>query len=72
MILQMRMGELDQSDNVVVQGMPSIYGYGHVAIGIQCKDEQNTAQSSIDVFVGKLAFSNRGGLNDVICKPLKK
>jgi hypothetical protein len=53
----------DQSDNVVVQGMPSIYGYGRVAIGSQRKDERNAAQRSIDAFVGKLAFRSRGGLN---------
>jgi hypothetical protein len=62
----------DQSDNTVVQDMPSIYGYGRVAVGSQRKDERNAAQRSIDAFVGKLAFGSRGGpdITYVICLPV--
>lgn len=52
-----------QSDNPVVQDMPSIYGYGNVAVGNQRKDERSAAQRSMDMFVGKLMFRSRGSSN---------
>lgn len=51
----------DESDNEVVQDMPSVYGYGRVTIGSQRKVERNAAKRGLDAFVGMLSFKNRGG-----------
>jgi hypothetical protein len=51
----------EKSSNPAVQGMPSLYGYGHVKKGTQRADERNVAQRGLDAFVGLLTFRGRGG-----------
>lgn len=51
----------EESSNGSVQGMASLYGYGHVKKGSQRLDERNVAQRGLDAFVGLLTFRGRSG-----------
>ena len=57
----------ENSKNSAVQGMASLYGYGHVKKGCQRLDERNVAQRGLDAFVGLLTFRGRGGGGPVSC-----
>jgi hypothetical protein len=51
----------EKSLNSAVQGMASLYGYGHVKKGNQRLDERNVAKRGLDAFVGLLTFRGRSG-----------
>ena len=52
----------ENSTSSAVQGIASLYGYGHVKKGCQRLDEHNVAQRGLaNAFVWLLTFCGRGG-----------